>query len=187
MPGPEDVVVVAVMMAVMMAVVPDGPENVVMTTMVSMMTMMPPVMPVMSVMPPVMPVMTVMAMMTSGRPEDVSVTFPPAIFVIFLGGRIFLLFRIHEWMDDVMNIIGDDKHHLLWTVRYRVEVSRDSGGGRKAIAHFEKGRQRKVIKSIWGQLARRDLVFIPRESYRCENWHAVYSDSSCVYDKCNRV
>jgi len=114
--GPEDVVVVAVMMAVMMAMVPGGPENVVMTTMVSMVSMMPPMMPVMSVMPPVVavmpPVASVMAMMTSGGPEDVSVTFPPAIFVIFLGGRIFLLFRIHVWMDDVMNIIGDDKHHL---------------------------------------------------------------------------
>ena len=128
MRGPEDVVVVAVMMAVMMAMVPGGPENVVMTSMVSMVSMMPPMMPVMSVMSPVVavmpPVASVMAMMTSGGPEDVSVTFPPAIFVIFLGGRIFLLFRIHVWMDDVMNIIGDDKHHLVWTVRYRMVVSR---------------------------------------------------------------
>jgi len=104
------------------SVTTDGPEDVVVTVVVSVMS---PVMAVVSVvvspvtmvsvvMSPVTMMTVMMAVMVSvsGRPEDIGGSLLPASGIFILFGFGFLLFFLLVRVDDVVNVIGDDKQHL---------------------------------------------------------------------------
>ena len=102
-------------MVTVVSVVSDGPEDVVVTVMVAvvspvvavMAVVMSPVVAVVAVMSPVVAVVAV-----SGGPEDVGVTLFPVSVVFFIFVLVFLaLLRVR--MNHVMNAIGDDEQHLF--------------------------------------------------------------------------